>query len=74
MPLWKIYHPVGAYGAEDKQALAERITRLYKNLPRFYVGIIFQDVAANPFISAANPPISSSASGSTISRDPCRRI
>jgi len=25
MPLWKIYHPVGAYTPQDKQALVKRI-------------------------------------------------
>jgi phenylpyruvate tautomerase PptA (4-oxalocrotonate tautomerase family) len=55
MPLWKIYHPAGAYSAEDKQALAENITRLYKNLPRFYVGVVFQDVAAESFYIGGKP-------------------
>jgi len=30
MPLWKIYHPVDAFTAEDKQQLSERITALRK--------------------------------------------
>jgi hypothetical protein len=25
MPLWNIYHPVGAYTAEDKQEMARQI-------------------------------------------------
>ena len=41
MPLWKIYHPQGAYTAEDKKAMSERITRIYSILPAFYVGVIF---------------------------------
>ena len=43
MPLWKIYHPVGAFTADDKQQLSERITALYSRLPKFYVGVVFQD-------------------------------
>lgn len=26
MPLWKVYHPAGAYTAQDKKDLSERIT------------------------------------------------
>ena len=39
MPLWKIYHPVGAFTAEDKHAFAQTITDLYAKLPlpKFYV-------------------------------------
>jgi Putative oxalocrotonate tautomerase enzyme len=34
MPLWKIYHPVGACTAEDKHAFAHKITELYGMLPK----------------------------------------
>jgi phenylpyruvate tautomerase PptA (4-oxalocrotonate tautomerase family) len=44
MPLWKIYHPEGAYTAEDKAGLSKRITELYAVLPKFYVVVIFQEV------------------------------
>jgi len=44
MPLWKIYHPVGKFSASDKQAIAERITSIYRILPKFYVGVVFQEV------------------------------
>ena len=39
MPLWKVYHPVGAYTREDKHALSKRITDVYAEvpLPKFYV-------------------------------------
>jgi phenylpyruvate tautomerase PptA (4-oxalocrotonate tautomerase family) len=49
MPLWKIYHPVGAFAGEDKKILAERITDLYASipLPKFYVAVIFEEVAEN---------------------------
>jgi len=55
MPLWKIYHPVGAYSAADKKTMAERITRLYGRLPRFYVGIVFQEIAADSFFVGGEP-------------------
>ena len=47
MPLWKIHHPVGAYTAEDKKEFAEAITRVYDAvpIPRFYVVVIFEEVA-----------------------------
>ena len=50
MPLWKIYHPVGAFSGEDKQGMAEAITAIYaRNLPKFYVGVVFQEVAPDSF-------------------------
>src|SRR5258708_145269 len=54
MPLWKIYHPVGAFTAEDKQALSERITGLYRILPKFYVGVLLQEVARDSFYVGGN--------------------
>jgi hypothetical protein len=33
MPLWKVYHPVGAFTAEDKKALAKRVTEVYVRIP-----------------------------------------
>jgi phenylpyruvate tautomerase PptA (4-oxalocrotonate tautomerase family) len=54
MPLWNIYHPVGAYSAEDKAELADRITTIcYPSLPRFYVGIIFQEIPKESFYMGA---------------------
>ena len=49
MPLWKIYHPEGSFSAEDKTSIAERITGIYRNLPRFYVGVVFQEVPKDSF-------------------------
>ena len=48
MPLWKVYHPVGAYTAEDKKGLAERITSVYASvpIPKFYAVIIFEEIPA----------------------------
>ncbi|THJ20177.1 MAG: 4-oxalocrotonate tautomerase [Nitrospira sp. CG24E] len=47
MPLWKVYHPVGAFTTEDKNALAKRVTEVYASipLPKFYVVFIFEEVA-----------------------------
>src|ERR1700761_6264605 len=47
MPLWKVYAPAGAYSDEDKRAMSEAITDAYAQvqLPRFYVGVIFDEVA-----------------------------
>jgi phenylpyruvate tautomerase PptA (4-oxalocrotonate tautomerase family) len=47
MPLWKIYHPVGAFTAEDKKKLAQEVTEVYASvpIPRFYVVMIFEEVA-----------------------------
>jgi phenylpyruvate tautomerase PptA (4-oxalocrotonate tautomerase family) len=55
MPLWKVYHPVGAYSAEDKRALAKRITAVYSSLPRFYVNIIFQEIPEDSFYVGGEP-------------------
>ena len=56
MPLWKIYHPVGVFSREDKQGLSEAITAIYaRNLPKFYVGVVFQEVAADSFFIGGEP-------------------
>src|SRR3990167_1827464 len=55
MPLWKIYHPVGAFTAAEKQQLSERITGLYSRLPKFYVGVVFQEVATDSFFIGGQP-------------------
>ncbi|WP_233838552.1 tautomerase family protein [Paraburkholderia sp. ZP32-5] len=52
MPLWNIYHPVGAYTAEDKQEMATRITDIY-TIPRFYVGILFHEQPKESFYMGA---------------------
>ena len=48
MPLWKIYHPVGAFSAQDKKEFAEKVTAMYSRIPipKFYVVMIFEEVAA----------------------------
>ena len=55
MPLWKIYHPEGAFSLEDKTAISERITGIYRNLPKFYVGVVFQEVAPDSFFVGGQP-------------------
>ena len=52
MPLWNIYHPVGAYTTEDKQEMAKRITDVYI-IPKFYVGILFHEVPKESFFMGA---------------------
>jgi phenylpyruvate tautomerase PptA (4-oxalocrotonate tautomerase family) len=49
MPLWKVYHPVGAYSAQDKKEFAEQVTAMYSRIPipKFYVVMIFEEVAAD---------------------------
>jgi len=51
MPLWHIYCPENAYSAEDKCALATRITDLYADvgLPRFYASVVFHELPKNSF-------------------------
>jgi phenylpyruvate tautomerase PptA (4-oxalocrotonate tautomerase family) len=55
MPLWKIYHPEGAYTPEDKQAIASRITGIYRMLPKFYVGVVFQEVPRTSIFVGGEP-------------------
>jgi phenylpyruvate tautomerase PptA (4-oxalocrotonate tautomerase family) len=55
VPLWKIYHPVGAFTPADKQGLAQAITGLYRILPKFYVGVVFQEVAPDSFFIGGEP-------------------
>jgi hypothetical protein len=33
MPLWKIYHPAGAYTVEDKKKFSQSITKVYLPAP-----------------------------------------
>jgi phenylpyruvate tautomerase PptA (4-oxalocrotonate tautomerase family) len=45
MPLWKIYHPAGAYTEDDKREFSAKITELYQGvpIPKFYVVVIFEE-------------------------------
>ncbi len=56
MPLLNFYHPVDAYTAEDKQAIAEKITEIYAQvMPKFYVGVVFQATDAESFYIGGEP-------------------
>lgn len=55
MPLWKVYHPAKAFSPADKKALSERITALYSRLPKFYVGVVFQQVEPENFYVGGEP-------------------
>jgi phenylpyruvate tautomerase PptA (4-oxalocrotonate tautomerase family) len=55
MPLWKIYHPENAYTLEDKQKFSESITSLYRILPKFYVGVVFQAIPKDSFFIGGQP-------------------
>jgi phenylpyruvate tautomerase PptA (4-oxalocrotonate tautomerase family) len=48
MPLWKIYHPAGAYTDDDKNAFSKSITSLYEMvpIPKFYVVCVFEEMPA----------------------------
>ncbi|KAJ7587338.1 putative oxalocrotonate tautomerase [Mycena floridula] len=49
MPLHRIYVPPDLYSDDEKAALSEAITRIYKSLPTFYVVVIFIDVPKNNY-------------------------
>jgi phenylpyruvate tautomerase PptA (4-oxalocrotonate tautomerase family) len=57
MPLWKVYHPAGAYTAEDKQMLSDRITGLYASvpIPKFYVVFVFEEMARDSCFVGGEP-------------------
>ena len=57
MPLWSVYHPVGAYTEEEKREFADRVTSLYqaRGLPRFYVVILFHEVDRGSFYVGGEP-------------------
>ena len=57
MPLWKVYHPVGAFTAEDKKARAKRVTEVYASIPipKFYVVFIFEEVAKDSCFVGGEP-------------------
>lgn len=57
MPLWKVYHPVGAFTAEDKRELAKRVTEMYASvpIPKFYVVFIYEEVAKGSCFVGGEP-------------------
>ncbi|MGB3332598.1 MAG: tautomerase family protein [Mycobacterium sp.] len=57
MPLWTIHHTPGIFTAEQKHALAARITDHYEGagLPRFYVVTVFHETSAEDFYVGGEP-------------------
>lgn len=57
MPLWNVYHPVGAYTDRQKQELAADITAFYagKGLPKFYVVTLFHEIDESSFLVGGAP-------------------
>lgn len=57
MPLWTIHHTPGIFNAEEKHALASRITDHYESagLPRFYVVTVFHEIAPEDFYVGGEP-------------------
>jgi phenylpyruvate tautomerase PptA (4-oxalocrotonate tautomerase family) len=57
MPLWNVYHPVGAYSEEEKREFAKLVTSLYEaaGLPRFYVVTLFHEVDRSSFYVGGEP-------------------
>jgi phenylpyruvate tautomerase PptA (4-oxalocrotonate tautomerase family) len=58
MPLWQLFVPEGAYSAEDKKALGERITNIYSNnfdLPRFYTTVFFHEAKPESYLVGGEP-------------------
>jgi phenylpyruvate tautomerase PptA (4-oxalocrotonate tautomerase family) len=57
MPLWKVYHPAGAYTPQDKKDLSERITGMYARvpIPKFYVVFIFEEIAKDSCFVGGKP-------------------
>jgi phenylpyruvate tautomerase PptA (4-oxalocrotonate tautomerase family) len=73
MPLWTVYHPVGAYSAQDKKEFAEKVTAMYSRvpIPKFYVVMIFEEVAQSRSMSAAHRTANSFVSSSITWPGPC---
>ena|SRR3990167_9653844 len=56
MPLWTVYHSENTLSDADKAALSEKLTDIYgRVMPRFYVGIVFQEIKANNFFVGGVP-------------------
>ena len=57
MPLWKVYHPAGAFTAEDKEKLAQEVTEIYAGvpIPKFYVVFVFEEMAEGSCFVGGEP-------------------
>ncbi|MEH6695560.1 MAG: tautomerase family protein [Hyphomonas sp.] len=56
MPLWKVYHPAGAYTRDEKRAFAQKMTSIYARvMPKFYVNVLFEEVPEDSFFIGGEP-------------------
>jgi phenylpyruvate tautomerase PptA (4-oxalocrotonate tautomerase family) len=57
MPLHRFYYAQGLFSAQDKQEIAQRITKIYTgyNLPAFYVDVIFIEVPEDSIFISGKP-------------------
>ena len=56
MPLWVLYHPTGTFTDQaEKQALVNRITKIYHLIPRFMVDILFVPVEPSSYFCGNVP-------------------
>lgn len=58
MPIWHLYVPEGAYSASEKRELGNSITAIYSEtagLPRFYVSVLFHEMAQENFLNGGEP-------------------
>lgn len=57
MPLWKVYHPVGAFTADDKKAPASEVTDVYAKIPIpiFYVVFIYEEMPEDSCFVGGEP-------------------
>ena len=44
MPLWRIFAHPDTFSYEQRKGIAAAVTKLYRDLPDFYVNVIFIDV------------------------------
>lgn len=59
MPLWNIYCCEGTYSSVDKRSFAQAITDVYASagMPRFYVGVVFHDLAKDSLFIGGVPRV-----------------
>jgi phenylpyruvate tautomerase PptA (4-oxalocrotonate tautomerase family) len=58
MPIWQLFVPEGAYSASEKREMSNDITAIYSEgagLPRFYVNVVFHELAEENFLIAGEP-------------------
>lgn len=58
MPMWTVYVPEGKFSADDRQAIATRITDFYDkklNFPRFWVSVVFHEQPLGGIFKGGEP-------------------